>query len=93
MKEEKRKIVNQAVADLEIPSKVPGVINVQDEAARQQAEEKRRTTEAAVVMQKWARGWKDRKKSRRLRSRMKKEIDYAHDQFTQQFKLNDEFNI
>lgn len=24
---------------------------------------------------------------------MKKEIDYAHDQFTQQFKLNDEFNI
>jgi len=24
---------------------------------------------------------------------MKKEIDYHHDQFTQQFKLNDEFNI
>jgi len=24
---------------------------------------------------------------------MKKEIDYAHDEFTQQFKLNDEFNI
>jgi|TARA_B110000285_G_C15055278_1_gene579232 hypothetical protein len=35
VKEEKRKIVNQAIADLDIPSKVPGVINVQDEAARQ----------------------------------------------------------
>jgi len=24
---------------------------------------------------------------------MQKEIDYHHEQFTQQFKLNDEFNI
>jgi|TARA_B110001450_G_C17646444_1_gene491413 hypothetical protein len=44
-------------------------------------------------MQKWARGWQDRKKTRRLRGRMQKEIDYHHEQFTQQFKLNDEFNI
>jgi len=35
VKEEKRKIVNQAAADLDIPSRVPGVINIQDEAARQ----------------------------------------------------------
>jgi len=35
VKEEKRKIVNQAIADLDLPSKVPGVINIQDEAARQ----------------------------------------------------------
>ena len=70
--------MNQAVTNLEVPSKVPGVVNVQDEAARQQAEEKKRNTEAAVVMQKWARGWRDRRKTRKLRIRMGKEIDYAH---------------
>jgi hypothetical protein len=57
VKEEKRKIVNQPIVDLEVPTKVPGVINIQDEASRQQAEERKQKTNAAVVMQKWARGW------------------------------------
>lgn len=35
VKEEKRKIVNLPLTDLDVPEKVPGIVNIQDEAARQ----------------------------------------------------------
>ena len=44
-------------------------------------------------MQKWARGWKARKMVSKKRLRMKAQIDYEHAQFTNEFKINDKFNL
>ena len=60
VKEEKRKIVNQALGSGSVTtkaSKVPGILNVKDEATRQKNEVQKRDANAATVIQKWARGW------------------------------------
>ena len=72
---------------------MPGVINIKDEAARQKEAEQARHTKAALVMQKWARGWKDRKRTSKLRNRMRNEIESDHAHYTAYFKMNDEFNL
>jgi len=93
VKESKRPIVNQPLGAKKSMTKVPGVANAKEEAARQKREALKRDELAAIVIQKWARGWKDRKRTSKKRSNMKYEIDYEHEKFTNDFKANDKFNL
>jgi predicted hydrolase (HD superfamily) len=73
--------------------KMPGVVNVKQEAQRQKSEVLSKEAAAATVMQKWARGWQGRKAVAKRRHGMRHEIDYEHARFTNEFKANDEFNL
>ena len=53
----------------------------------------KRRNRAATAIQKRVRGWQDRKRTNRLKSRMRKEIEEDRADFIQQFKTNDKYNI
>jgi hypothetical protein len=97
VKGEKRKIVNQPLSkkskSAPPKAKMPGVVNAKEEAQRQIDETKDRESKAATVMQKWYRGWRARKLVSKKRRLMKDEIDYEHARFTQEFKINEKFNL
>lgn len=69
------------------------MLHIQDEAARQKDEDERRRRAAAVEIQRRARGWRDRKRVRRLRSRMRYDIEEDHRDFTQKYKQYDQYNL
>lgn len=71
----------------------PGVINIQEEAARQKSEMDKRRKWAATAIQRRVRGWQDRKKTTKMQLRMRKDIDDDRGDFIQQFKMNDKYNI
>lgn len=97
VKEEKRKVVNQPLSkkskSAPTKAKVPGVVNAKEEAQRQLNEIRDRESKAVTVIQKWYRGWKARKLVSKRRRLMKDEIDYEHARFTQEFKVNEKFNL
>lgn len=94
-----RAVVNKPVPDAAFSpsrSKVarpPGMLHIQDEAARQKAEEERRRRAAAVEIQRRARGWRDRQKVRKLRGHMRYEIEEDHRDFIQKYKQYDSYNL
>lgn len=94
-KQSKRKIVNQPVKQTHSAPKahLPGMLDTKAEAQRQLNEKKKRETQAATVVQKWYRGWHDRKFVAKRRAGMKHEIDYEHKRFTEEFKINEKFNL
>jgi hypothetical protein len=95
VRQQKRSIVNQGAEKLtkKPADTIPGVVNVKGEANRQMQQIRSQEETAAIVMQKWARGWKARKFVSKKRLRMKAQIDYEHAQFTNEFKINDKFNL
>ena len=92
---QKRVIINRPQKEDEGPAvrPPPGVVNIQEEAARQKAEMDKRRNRAATAIQKRVRGWQDRKRTNRLKSRMRKEVEEDRADFIQQFKMNDKYNI
>jgi hypothetical protein len=54
---------------------LPGVVNVKQEAAKELADEKRRQSQAAIEIQKRYRGFKDRKKVKALRTRIRRDVN------------------
>lgn len=96
VKEPKRVVVNQALnkkSQSAPKAKVPGIANAKEEAQRQKDEMLKRDTAAATEIQKWTRGWQERKAVSKRRNRMKREVDYEHAEFTNEFKMNDQFNL
>lgn len=51
------------------------MLNLKQEAERQKQELLLKQTEAATIMQKWARGWEARKRVNKLRYRTRKDIE------------------
>ena len=93
-----RKIINEPVADSAFnPSRgrqpVAGMMNIKEEAHRQKLEEDKRRYKAAVEIQRRARGWKDRKTTRKLRERLRADIEEDHRAFTDKYKHYDGYNL
>jgi hypothetical protein len=62
---------------------VPGVVSIESEIQRQKKIELEIHTKAAIVVQKWARGFFARKLARRVRDRRAHEIDAEYGYFNQ----------
>lgn len=92
---QKRVIINRPQKEEESPAVAapPGVINIQEEAARQKAEMDKRRNTAATAIQRRVRGWQDRKRTNKLKNRMRKDIDDDRADFIQHWKMNDKYNI
>lgn len=69
------------------------MLNAREEAARQKAAELLRHELAALVMQKWFRGWQARKIYSKRIKRTKREIEEEYNDFVTTFKANDSFNL
>lgn len=69
------------------------MVNVKQEAAKELAEEKRRQTEAAIEIQKRYRGFKDRKKVKALRVRIRRDAEDDRNQFVKHYKMHDQYNL
>ena len=93
VKDVPRKIVNQPVDEPEIPEQVAGMMNVKHEAKRQLTEQEQKELSAVSTIQKWARGWRDRRRARKVRNRMQREIDASHASFVNTFKAHEKFNM
>lgn len=68
-------------------------MNAREAAARQKAAELEQHRQAALVMQKWFRGWQARKVHAKRIKRTKREIEEEYEDFASTFKANDSFNL
>jgi len=71
----------------------PGMLNLKQEADRQKKELLQAQSKAATVMQKWARGWEARRRANKLRYRTRQDIQNGYTDYTDNFKINDQFNL
>lgn len=94
-----RKVVNAPVPAASFsPSRrkreqPPGMTSVKDEASRQKKAEDERRRKAAIEIQRRARGWRDRKKTRVQMQSMKAEIEADHADFIAKYKAYDSYNL